>query len=160
MNHIPLVDLKAQYGHLKPEIDAAIARVIESTSFIMGPEVRDFETAFAAFCGARHAVGVSSGTAALELTLRALGVGRGDEVITTPFTSIATAEAISAAGATPVFADIDPATYDLAPQAVESAITPRTRAILPVHLYGQPADMEALAHIAQSHGLFLVEDAA
>jgi dTDP-4-amino-4,6-dideoxygalactose transaminase len=122
--------------------------------------VRNFESAFAAFCGARHAVGVSSGTAALELTLRALGVGPGDEVVTTPFTFIATAEAISAVGATPVFADVDPGTYNLAPQAVESAITPRSRAILPVHLYGQPADMAALAHIARHYNLFLVEDAA
>ena len=105
---IPLVDLKAQYRALKPEIDAAIARVIDNTSFILGPEVRAFEQAFAAYCQARHAVGVSSGTAAIELVLRALGIGPGDEVITTPFTFIASAEAISIAGATPVFADIDP----------------------------------------------------
>ncbi|HSN73914.1 MAG TPA: DegT/DnrJ/EryC1/StrS family aminotransferase [Anaerolineae bacterium] len=157
---MPLVDLKAQYAALRPEIDAAIARVIANTSFIMGPEVRAFEEAFAAWCQARYAVGVSSGTAAIELTLRALGVGPGDEVITTPFTFIATAEAISATGATPVFADIDPATYNLDPAAVEAAITPRTRALLPVHLYGQPADMDALAAIAQSHGLALIEDAA
>ncbi|HNS01432.1 MAG TPA: DegT/DnrJ/EryC1/StrS family aminotransferase [Anaerolineae bacterium] len=157
---IPLVDLKAQYAALRPDIDAAIARVIANASFIMGPEVRAFEEAFAAYCQARHAVGLSSGTAAIELTLRALGVGPGDEVITTPFTFIATAEAISAAGATPVFADIDPATYNLDPAAVETVITPRTRALLPVHLYGQPAAMDALAAIAQRHGLFLIEDAA
>ncbi len=126
----------------------------------MGPEVRAFEEAFAAWCRARYAVGVSSGTAAIELTLRALGVGPGDEVITTPFTFIATAEAISATGATPVFADINPATYNLDPVAVEAAITPRTRALLPVHLYGQPADMPALGAIAQRHGLALIEDAA
>ncbi len=157
---IPLVDLKAQYAALRGDIDAAIARVIANTSFIMGPEVRAFEEAFAAYCQADHAVGVSSGTAAIELTLRALGIGPGDEVITTPFTFIATAEAISATGATPVFADIDPATYNLAPNAVEAAITPATRALLPVHLYGQPADMPALAAIAERHGLFLIEDAA
>lgn len=157
---IPLVDLKAQYAALRPDIDAAIARVIGSTSFIMGPEVRAFEEAFAIWCQARYAIGISSGTAAIELTLRALGIGSGDEVITTPFTFIATAEAISATGATPVFADIDPATYNLNPAAVEAAITPRTRALLPVHLYGQPANMPALAAIAQRHGLALIEDAA
>ena len=157
---IPLVDLKAQYAALRPDIDAAIARVIANTSFIMGPEVRAFEEAFAAYCQARYAVGVSSGTAAIELTLRALGVGPGDEVITTPFTFIATAEAISATGATPVFADIDPLTYNLSPAAVEAAITSRTRALLPVHLYGQPADTGALRAIAQRHGLALIEDAA
>lgn len=157
---IPLVDLKAQYAALKPEIDAAIARVIANASFILGPEVRAFEAAFAAYCQAEHAVGVSSGTAALELTLRALGIGPGDEVITTPFTFIATAEAISAVGATPVFADIDPATYNLDPAAVEAAVTARTRAILPVHLYGQPADMDGLASVAQRYGLKLIEDAA
>ncbi len=160
MQRIPLVDLQAQYQHLKPEIDAAIARVIANASFIMGPEVRAFETAFAGFCSARHAIGVSSGTAALELTLRSLDIGPGDEVITTPFTFIATAEAISAVGATPVFADIDPVSYNLDPKAAEHAVTSRTRAILPVHLYGQPADMEALRDIAQRHGLFLIEDAA
>ncbi len=157
---IPLVDLKAQYAALHADIDAAIARVIANTSFIMGPEVRAFEEAFAAYCQTRYAVGISSGTAAIELTLRALGVGPGDQVITTPFTFIATAEAISAVGATPVFADIDPATYNLDPAAVEAAITPATRALLPVHLYGQPADMPALAAIAQRRGLALIEDAA
>ena len=157
---IPLVDLKAQYNALKPEIDAAIARVIDNTSFILGPEVRAFEEAFANYCQARHAVGVSSGTAAIELVLRALGVGPGDEVITTPFTFIASAEAISAAGATPIFADVDPLTYNLDPSAVEAAVTQRTKAILPVHLYGQPAAMDGLAQIAQRHGLALIEDAA
>ena len=157
---IPLVDLKVQYAALRPDIDATIARVIANTSFIMGPEVRAFEEAFAAYCQARYAVGVSSGTAAIELVLRALNIGPGDEVVTTPFTFIASAEAISAAGATPVFADIDPLTYNLSPAAVEAAITPRTRALLPVHLYGQPADMDALRAIAQRHGLFLIEDAA
>lgn len=157
---IPLVDLKAQYAALRPDIDAAIARVIANTSFIMGPEVRAFEEAFAAYCQTRYAVGVSSGTAAIELVLRALNIGPGDEVVTTPFTFIASAEAISAAGATPVFADIDPLTYNLSPAAVEAAITPRTRALLPVHLYGQPADMNAIMAIAERHGLAVIEDAA
>jgi dTDP-4-amino-4,6-dideoxygalactose transaminase len=157
---IPLVDLKAQYLALKPEIDAAIARVIETTSFILGPEVRAFEEAFAAYCHAQHAVGVSSGTAAIELVLRALGIGPGDEVITTPLTFIATAEAISMAGATPVFADVDPSTFNLDPDRAEAAVTPRTKAILPVHLYGQPAAMDRLAPIARQNGLALVEDAA
>lgn len=160
MTRIPLVDLKAQYRALQPDIDAAIARVIDSATFILGPEVSAFEMAFAAYCGAQHGVGVSSGTAALELVLRGLGIGPGDEVITTAHTFIATAEAISATGAAPVFADIDPLTYNLDPTAAEAAITPRTRAILPVHLYGQPADMDALAAIARRHGLKLVEDAA
>ncbi|MER2599779.1 MAG: DegT/DnrJ/EryC1/StrS family aminotransferase [Caldilineales bacterium] len=160
MPTIPLVDLHAQYSALKPEIDAAIARVIANTSFIMGPEVRAFEEAFAAFCGNRLAVGVSSGTAAIELTLRALGIGPGDEVITTPFTFIASAEAISATGATPVFADVLPDTLNINPAAVAAALTPRTRALLPVHLYGQPAAMPALAELAQRHGVALIEDAA
>ncbi len=160
MSIIPLVDLKAQYSALKPEIDAAIARVIANTSFIMGPEVRAFEEAFAAFCGNHLAVGVSSGTAAIELTLRALGIGPGDEVITTPFTFIASAEAISATGATPVFADVLPDTLNINPAAVAAAVTSRTRALLPVHLYGQPAAMPALAALAQRHGLALIEDAA
>jgi len=160
MNDIPLIDLKAQYQALKPDIDAAIARVIANTSFIMGPEVEHFEEAFAAYCATRYAVGVGSGTAALELTLRALDIGPGDQVITTPFTFFATAEAISQAGATPVFADIDPRTYNLDPRAVEAAVTPRTRAIIPVHLYGQPADVDALTAIARRHDLALIEDAA
>jgi dTDP-4-amino-4,6-dideoxygalactose transaminase len=160
MFRVPLVDLKAQYRALQPDIDAAIARVIESGVFILGPEVSAFEMAFAAYCGAQHGVGVGSGTAALELALRGLGIGPGDEVITTALTFIATAEAISAVGATPVFADIDPRTYNLDPERVEAAVTAATRAILPVHLYGQPAAMDALAAIARRRGLKLVEDAA
>lgn len=160
MSDIPLVDLRAQYRVLKAEIDAAIARVVESARFIMGPEVQNFEAAFAAYCSARHAVGVSSGTAAIELTLRALGIGPGDEVVTTPFTFMATAEAISQVGACPVFADIDPLTFNIDPEAVAAVITSRTKAILPVHLYGLPANMEALQEIAKDHGLWLIEDAA
>ncbi|MEA3335418.1 MAG: DegT/DnrJ/EryC1/StrS family aminotransferase [Chloroflexota bacterium] len=158
--YIPLVDLKAQYRTLKPAIDEAISRVVESTGFILGPEVDAFETAFAGFCHAKHAIGVGSGTAALELVLRAYNIGPGDEVITTPFTFIATAEAISATGATPVFADIDPFTYNLDPEAVEAGVSQRTRAIIPVHLYGQPAEMDTLMEIAGRHGLKVIEDAA
>lgn len=157
---IPLVDLKAQYASIKPEIDAAIQRVLDSTSFILGQEVADFECAFAEYVGVKGAVGVASGTAALQLALLACGVGPGDEVITTAHTFIATAEAISHTGARPVFVDIDPRTYNLDPNRVEDAITSRTRAILPVHLYGQPADMDPLLDIAQRRGLWLIEDAA
>jgi dTDP-4-amino-4,6-dideoxygalactose transaminase len=134
--------------------------MLDSTAFILGREVADFEAEFASFIGARGAVGVASGTAALHLALRATGIKPGDEVITTAHTFIATAEAISHAGATPVFVDIDPATFNLDPALVEAAITPRTRAIVPVHLYGQPADMTAISTIAGAHGLRVIEDAA
>lgn len=157
---IPLVDLKAQYASIKSEIDAAIQKVLDSTSFILGQEVADFERAFAEYVDAKGAVGVASGTAALQLGLLACGVGPGDEVITTAHTFIATAEAISQTGARPVFVDIDPRTYNLDPNRVEDAITLRTRAILPVHLYGQPADIDPLLDIAQRKGLWLIEDAA
>lgn len=157
---IPLVDVKAQYDELRSEIDEAISRVVESGQFILGPEVAAFETAFAAFVGAPKAVGVASGTAALQLSLVAAGIGHGDEVITTPHTFTATAEAICMTGARPVFADIDPVTYTLDPQRVEDAVTSRTKAIMPVHLYGHPADMDALADIAARHGLVVIEDAA
>ena len=157
---IPLVDLKAQYLSIKPEIDSAIQRVIDNTAFIMGKEVAQFEEAFAEFCGAEYAIGVSSGTGALFLALLAHGVGPGDEVITTPFTFFATGEAISTVGATPIFVDIDPVTYNIDPNLIEAAITPRTRAIMPVHLYGQPADMDSINAIAQKHGLVVIEDAA
>lgn len=157
---IPLVDLSAQYAAIGAEIDAAIARVVASTEFIMGPDVAAFEAEFAEFCGAQACVGVGSGTAALELTLRALEIGPGDEVITSSHTFIATAEAISAVGARPVFADIDPVTYTLDPAAVAAAVTPRTRAVIPVHLYGQPADMDGIGAVARRYGLAVVEDAA
>src|SRR2546425_578518 len=157
---IPLVDLKAQYANIKPEIDAAIQRVISNTAFILGKEVADFEQAFASTVGARGAVGVASGTAALQLALLAVGVMPSDEVITTAHTFIATAEPISQCGAKPVFVDIDPATYNIDPNLVEAAITSRTKAIIPVHLYGQPADMGALRDIASRYGLWLIEDAA
>ena len=157
---IPLVDLKAQYASIRPEIDVAIQRVIDTTSFIMGPDVRAFEDAFARYCGVTHCVGVSSGTAALELALRAFGVGPGHEVITVAHTFIATAEAISAVGAKPVFVDIDPATYTLDPNRLTAAITPATRAIIPVHIYGHPAAMTAINQVAKIHNLVVIEDAA
>ena len=157
---IPLVDLQAQYGSIRGDIDAAIRRVLDNQSFILGPEVDAFEAAFAAHVGAAGAVGLSSGTAALELAMRGLGVVAGDEVITTAHTFIATAEAIKNIGAVPVFADIDPDTFNIDPDHVEALITSRTRAILPVHLYGQPADLRALMEIANRRGLWLIEDAA
>ncbi len=157
---IPLVDLKAQYAAIREAVDGAVQAVLDSTNFIMGPEVKAFEGAFAAWCGVGHCAGVASGTAALDLVLRSLGAGPGDEVITVAHTFIATAEAISAVGARPVFVDIDPLTYTMDPAALAAAITPQTRAILPVHIYGQPADMDAIGAIARRHGLPVVEDAA
>jgi dTDP-4-amino-4,6-dideoxygalactose transaminase len=158
--NIPLVDLKAQYAGIKPEIDAAIERVVNNTSFIMGKEVSEFEQKFASYVGAQAAVGVASGTAALHLSLLACGVGPGDEVITTAHTFMATSEPISQVGAKPVFVDIDPDTYNIDASLVEQAITPRTKAIIPVHLYGQPAQLEELLEVARRHNLSLIEDAA
>jgi dTDP-4-amino-4,6-dideoxygalactose transaminase len=158
--NVPLVDLKAQYAKIKPEVDAAIQRVLDNTSFILGDEVKTFEADFAAHIGASGSVGVASGTAAIQLALQACGIGRGDEVITTAHTFIATAEPIATLGATPVFVDIDPATFNLDPNLVEDAITARTRAIVPVHLYGRPAAMGELTDIARRHGLVIIEDAA
>ena len=157
---IPLVDLKAQYTSMRSEIDAAMQRVVNSTTFILGREVDAFEQAFARYVGARGAVGVGSGTAALHLALLACGVGPGDEVITSAHTFIAGAEAISHTGARPVFVDIDPRTYTIDPEQVAKAITPHTKAILPVHLYGQPAEMGPLLEIARRHEVWLIEDAA
>ena len=157
---IPLVDLKAQYAAIKPEIDAALARVLTETAFIMGPEVQAFDAEFAEWIGAPHAIGVSSGTDALHLVLRALGVGAGDEVITSTMSFVATAEAIVMAGARPVFVDIDPRTYNVDPSLIAAKITPRTKVIMPVHLYGQPADMDPILELARTHHLAVVEDAA
>lgn len=157
---IPLVDLKAQYAAIKSDIDAVIARVITDTNFIMGDDVRAFEREFAAFCRAKHCIGMASGTAAIHLALHVVGVGAGDEVITTPLTFTASAEPFYYVGARPVFVDVDPQTYNLDPRKIEAAITPRTRAIMPVHLYGQPAEMDAIRDIAQRHNLFVLEDAA
>ncbi|MGE3188172.1 MAG: DegT/DnrJ/EryC1/StrS family aminotransferase, partial [Vicinamibacterales bacterium] len=146
-------------GADQPAVDEAIRRVIDRGWFVLGPEVEAFEQEFAAACGAARAVGVGTGTDAITLILRALGIGPGDEVITTPLSAAYTALAVMMAGARPVFADIDPARLTIDPAAVEAAITPRTRAILPVHLYGQAADLEALGRLADRHGLALVEDA-
>ena len=157
---IPLVDLAAQYRSIQPDVDGAIQRVLDRSTFILGDEVRTFEEAFAGYVQAGRAAGVSSGTAAIELGLRAIGLRPGDEVITTAHTFIATAEAITNAGGRPVFADIEPATFNIDPARVESLVTARTRAILPVHLYGQPADLTTLLDIAQRRGLYLIEDAA
>jgi dTDP-4-amino-4,6-dideoxygalactose transaminase len=160
MTKIPLVDLHAQYETIKPEIDTAIQRTIDRTAFILGPETQQFEGHFAEFCRVKHAVGLDSGTAALHLALLALGVGAGDEVITTAHTFIATAEPVSLQGARPVFVDIDPRTYNMDPAQLEAAITPRTKAIIPVHLYGQPAEMDPILDIARRHHLPVIEDAA
>ncbi len=156
---IPFLDLKAQYSSIKPEIDAAVFKVLESTQFVLGDEVASFEREFAAYCATKHAVAVNSGTSALHLALLAAGVGRGDEVITIPFTFVATVSAICYTGATPVFVDIDPVSLTMDPTAVERAITPRTKAILPVHLYGQMADMDAIIEVAERRGLHVIEDA-
>jgi len=159
MQPIPLLDLKAQYQGLKPEIDAAVERVLESGSFILGPEVSAFEAEFAAYCGTNHAVGMNSGTSALHLALLAFGVGPGDEVITVPFTFVATVAAIEYCGARAVLVDVDPETLTMDPRGLEAAITGRTKAIVPVHIYGQPADMTSILEIAERHGIPVLEDA-
>src|SRR5512143_3160762 len=153
-------NLKLLHALLADELNAAVQRVLQSGWFILGPEVEAFEAAFAAYHGAAHAVGVANGTDAIELALRAAGVGPGDEVITVAHTAVPTICAVERAGAKPVLVDIDEATYTMNPRAAEAAITPRTRALLPVHLYGLPAEMTALADIAARHHLLLVEDCA
>lgn len=160
MRKIPLVDLKAQYATIKDEIDEAISRVVGNTAFIGGSEVDEFEKEFARFAEAKYAIGCNSGTDAIVLALKGLGIGVGDEVITVSMTFIATAEAVTATGARPVFVDVDPDTLLMDVSQIEDAITDQTKAILPVHLYGQMADMEAICRIAQEHGLKVVEDAA
>ncbi len=160
MPAIPFVDLAAQYAAIKDEVGSAIDRVIESQAFIQGPFVKQFEAEFCAAHGARHGVGCSNGTAAIQLALQALGVGPGDEVITVPNTFFATVEAIAEVGATPVFVDIDPRTHGINGAAIEAAVTSRTRAIVPVHLYGNPCDMDAVMAVAERHRLVVVEDAA
>ena len=156
---IPLLDLSAQYASNKNEIDEAMSRVVCTSVFILGAELELFEAEFAAFCGVKHCVGVDSGLSALDLVLRAWGIGSGDEVITAANTFIATALAISSTGATPVLVDVDPRSYNVDPNAVRAVITPRTRAIIPVHLYGLPAEMDAINEIAAEHGLAVLEDA-
>ena len=160
LTQIQFVDLKAQYHSIKTEVDAAIAAVIEQTAFIGGPFVKEFENAFAAYCGVEHCVGCANGTDALYLALRTLGVGHGDEVITAANTFIATSEAIRMAGAQVVFVDINPHTYNIDVERIEEKITAKTKAIIPVHLYGQPADMNPIRELARKHGVFVIGDAA
>ena len=157
---VPLLDLKAQYATLRHEIEPVVREVIESQYFIGGPRLAAFEKNVAAYCQSSHALGVSSGTDALLLALMALGIGAGDEVIVPVYSFFATAGCVSRLGARPVFVDIDPKTYNINPELIEAAITPKTRAIIPVHLFGQLADMEAISHIARKHNLFIIEDAA
>lgn len=155
---IPMVNLKAQYAEIKDEVEQGLAQTIENCSFILGPNVQAFEQECAAYLGVKHAIGVASGTDALHLALLAEGIGAGDEVITTAFTFIATAEAIKYVGAVPVFVDIDPRTFNISPAAIEKAITPKTKAVMPVHLFGQPADMDYIDAICKAHKLKLIED--
>lgn len=156
---VPFLDLKAQYESIKDDIAGAIEQVIEKTAFAGGPFVAQFEKEFAAYCQCNYATGVGSGTAALWTALLGLGIGKGDEVITVPNTFIATAEAISFCGAQPVFVDVDEKTYTMKPDLLEASITPRTKAIIPVHLYGQTADMDQIMEIAKAHKLYVIEDA-
>ena len=157
---VPLCDIQAQYRGLKDEIDTAVLRVLASGQAILGPEVVAFEQETAAFCGAQHGIGCGSGTDALVLALHAMGVGPGDEVIVPPFTFFATVSAVCRVGATPVFVDIDPLTFNIDPNQIEAKITAKTRAIIPVHLFGQCCDMDAIWDIAEEHQLYVIEDAA
>lgn len=158
--NIPILDLKPQYHSIKAEIHTAIDRVLESGAFIMGPDVKIFEQEVAEYLGVKHAIGVNSGTDALVIGLRALGIGAGDEIITTPFSFFATAESISNVGAKPIFVDIDPNTFNIDVSQIEAKITPRTKAIMPVHLYGRPANMGAISSIATKYNLKIIEDCA
>ncbi len=157
---VPLLDLKAQYKTIKTETDEAVQQVFESQYFILGPTVVEFEKSIANYCHTNHAIGVSSGTDALLLSLMAAGIGAGDEVITTTYSFFATAGSIARSGAKPVLVDIDPVTFNIDPNLIEAAITPKTRAIMPVHLYGQMADMDAIMAIAEKHNLVVIEDGA
>ena len=155
-----MVDVVGQYQKIKGEVDAAIHRVLDSGQFIMGKEVGELEKHIASYLGVPHAVACASGTDALQIAMMAMGIGPGDEVITTPFTFVATAETIGLLGARPVYVDIDPRTFNLDPSRIAAAITPRTRAIIPVHLYGQPAEMDPIMAVARQHGLKVIEDSA
>jgi dTDP-4-amino-4,6-dideoxygalactose transaminase len=157
---IPFLDLKAQHQQMKSEIDAAVLRVIDSAQFVLGPEVAAFEERFAAYCSVKYCAALNSGTSALHLALLAAGIGAGDEVITVSMTFVATTAAILYCGAKPVFVDVDPDTWTMDPRLIEAAITPRTRAILPVHLHGLMADMDPIMDLARRHGLIVIEDAA
>ena len=157
---VPFVDLKKQYLSIKDEIDSSIKEVLDNTAFILGKKVEDFEKKFAELCNVKHCIGVNNGTSALRLALQSLNIKPNDEIITTPFTFIATAEAISHTGAKPVFADIDEKTYCIDPEKIRENITKRTKAIMPVHLFGQPADMDPILEIAEKHSIKVIEDAA
>lgn len=157
---IPMVNLKAQYAEIREEIEAGFAQTLDSCAFILGPNVQAFEKEAADYLGVKHAIGCASGTDALHLALLAEGIGPGDEVITSAFTFIATAEAIKYVGATPVFVDIDAQTFNITPENIEAAITPKTRAVMPVHLFGQPANLPAIVEICKKHGVKLIEDCA
>ena len=156
---VPFLDLKVQYESIRNEIDLALQQVLENTAFASGPYVKKFEQEFATFCNCQYGIGVGSGTSALWLTLLGLGIGGGDEVITVPNTFIATAEAISFCGARPIFIDVDETTYNMDPDLIEAAITPRTKAIIPVHLFGQMAEIDPIMDIAKGHRLYVIEDA-
>ncbi|MBU0672489.1 MAG: aminotransferase class I/II-fold pyridoxal phosphate-dependent enzyme, partial [Candidatus Margulisbacteria bacterium] len=157
---VPFFNITRQNQAVKDQLDQAVAEVIKSGHFILGEAVAAFEKELASFCGTKHAIGVASGTDALHLALRACGVKPGDEVISSPFTFVATAEAISYCGATPVFVDIEPETFNLDPAQIEAKLTKKTTAILPVHLYGQASNMEKILQISQKHGIKVIEDAA
>lgn len=159
MNKISMVDLKSQYLKIKEEIDSSIASVIDSTAFINGPAVKNFQENLEKYLGVKHVIPCANGTDALQIAMMALGLKPGDEVITTSFTFIATAEVIALLGLTPVVVDVDPETFNIDPAAIERAITPKTKAVVPVHLFGQCADMEAIIEIAKKHDLFIIEDA-
>ncbi len=158
MKPIQMVDLVGQYQRIKPEVDAALQRVLDTAAFINGPEVKEFEKELATYLGAEHVIGCANGTDALQIAMMALGLKPGDEVITASFTFVATVEVVALLGITPVFADVQPGSFNIDPADIERKITPRTKAIVPVHLFGQTADMEAIMAIAKKHGLFVIED--
>lgn len=160
ITRVPLVDLKRQYHSIKEEVDSAIQDVLESQAFILGPQVREFENLFASYCNTKHAIGVSSGTDALLLALKSLGIGTGDEVITSPFTFFATVGSICNTGAKPVFVDIEPESFNIRPGLIEKCISKKTKAIIPVHIYGQCADMDPILEIAKKHNISVIEDSA
>jgi UDP-2-acetamido-2-deoxy-ribo-hexuluronate aminotransferase len=157
---LQMVDVVGQYRRIKEEVDLAVARVLDSGQYILGKEVGEFESAAASYLGVQYALGCASGTDALQIAMMALGIGPGDEVISTPFTFVATAETVAILGAKPVYVDIDPETFNIDPACLERAVTSRTRAIIPVHLFGQPADMDPIMAVAKKHGLRVIEDAA
>jgi UDP-2-acetamido-2-deoxy-ribo-hexuluronate aminotransferase len=157
---LQMVDVVGQYQKIKPEVDAAIHRVLDSGQFILGKDVGEFECGVAGYLGVQYAIGCASGTDALQIAMMAMGIGPGDEVISTPFTFVATAETVALIGAKPVYVDIDPKTYNINPSLIERAITPRTKAIIPVHLYGQPVDMDPVMALAKKHDLKVIEDSA